>query len=560
MLNHLHIRNLAVVDEIEVELGNGLTTLTGETGAGKSILVDALGLALGERADSEAVRPGAKRAEITASFDVAKHSTAARWLTEHDLDDDETIGSCVLRRVVTAEGRSRGYINNNPAPMQTLRELGEELVDICGQQAHQSLVRPDNQRAMLDQYGKLGELVGQVREAHYAWQTAQREYDELDAARADQASRIELLSFQVRELEALDPRPGEMDELDAAHRLAANASHVKEGVSSALQALYENEQASAHDLLSHARVQLEELGELDAGLKPVALLLTEAEIQITEAADALRNYLSGEPAESGNLAELEARLGAMQDTARKHRVDPSELPDLTGRLRADLHAIEHVGDTLEELLQTVTQYRDLLEKLAVQLTKSRQKAAAALAKQVSTNMQQLGMPGGTFGIALDKTVEPGPTGYERIEFRVSINPGMRPGPLTKVASGGELSRVSLAIQVAASDNEHTPTVIFDEVDAGVGGGTADIVGEKLRSLANGSQVLCVTHLAQVASKGHDQLRVTKLSDGTNTRTRVAQLTADERVEELARMLGGVEITDRTRDHAAEMLAVGANKK
>jgi DNA repair protein RecN (Recombination protein N) len=556
MLNHLHIRNLAVVDEVEVELGNGLTTLTGETGAGKSILVDALGLALGERADSEAVRPGAKRAEITASFEVSNNSSAGHWLREHDLDDDESGGICVLRRVVTAEGRSRGYINNNPAPMQTLRELGEELVDICGQQAHQSLVRPDNQRALLDQYGKLGELVSQVRDAHSAWQTAKREYDELDAARANQASRIDLLSFQVRELEALDPKPGEMDELNAAHRLAANASRINEGVSSALQALYENEQASAHDLLSHARTQLEALGELDTRLKPIAKLLTDAEIQITEAADALRNYLGSEPTEAGNLAELEARLGAIQDVARKHRVDAADLPELTERLRDELHAIEHADDTLDELLQKVTQYQDLLETLGVQLTEARQKAALALAKQVSTNMQQLGMPDGTFGIALDKTDEPGPTGYERIEFRVSLNPGMRPGPLTKVASGGELSRVSLAIQVAASDNDHTPTLIFDEVDAGVGGGTAEIVGEKLRSLAGGSQVLCVTHLAQVASKGHDQLRVTKLSDGTNTRTKVAQLTPDERVEELARMLGGIEITDRTRDHAAEMLTTG----
>ncbi|MDP7042255.1 MAG: DNA repair protein RecN, partial [Gammaproteobacteria bacterium] len=377
-----------------------------------------------------------------------------------------------------------------------------------------------------------------------------------DAARANQASRIDLLSFQVRELEALDPKPGEMDELNAAHRLAANASRINEGVSSALQALYENEQASAHDLLSHARTQLEALGELDTRLKPIAKLLTDAEIQITEAADALRNYLGSEPTEAGNLAELEARLGAIQDVARKHRVDAADLPELTERLRDELHAIEHADDTLDELLQKVTQYQDLLETLGVQLTEARQKAALALAKQVSTNMQQLGMPDGTFGIALDKTDEPGPTGYERIEFRVSLNPGMRPGPLTKVASGGELSRVSLAIQVAASDNDHTPTLIFDEVDAGVGGGTAEIVGEKLRSLAGGSQVLCVTHLAQVASKGHDQLRVTKLSDGTNTRTKVAQLTPDERVEELARMLGGIEITDRTRDHAAEMLTTG----
>jgi DNA repair protein RecN (Recombination protein N) len=556
VLQHLHIRNLAVVDEVEIELSDGLTTLTGETGAGKSILVDALGLALGERADSEAVRPGCKRAEITASFEIGAKSRAADWLTEHDLDDDDGSNHCVLRRVVTAEGRSRGYINGNPAPMQTLRELGDMLVDICGQQAHQSLIKPDNQRALLDQYGKHEELITKVRDVYFVWQSAQQKLDELDQARADQASRIDLLSFQVQELDALDPQPGEMDELDKAHRRAANANRISEGVSSALQALHENEQASAYDLLGHARTQLDELGELDASLIPIAQMLTEAEIQISEAADTLRNYLRQEPLEAGNLAELEARLGAMQDMARKHRVGAGELPELTQRLREELHTIEHADETLEELQLQVTKHYGDLDSLARKLTKARQKAALSLAKKVSTNMQQLGMPEGTFSVEFDKQAQPGPVGSERIEFHVSLNPGMRPGALTKVASGGELSRVSLAIQVAASDNDHTPTLIFDEVDAGVGGGTAEIVGEKLRNLTKGSQVLCVTHLAQVASKGHNQLRVSKLSDGANTRTRVAHLTADERVEELARMLGGVKITDTTRDHAAEMLKAG----
>jgi DNA repair protein RecN (Recombination protein N) len=560
MLQHLHIRNLAIVDEVEVELSAGLTTLTGETGAGKSILVDALGLALGERADSEAVRPGSKRAEITASFEVSNNSRAANWLSEHDLDDDdEGNNHCVLRRVVTAEGRSRGYINGNPAPMQTLRELGDMLVDICGQQAHQSLVRPDNQRALLDQYGKHDALVAKVRDAHQAWQSAQQQFDDLDQARADQSSRIDLLSFQVQELEALDPKPGEIDELDKAHRRAANASKISEGLSSALQALHENEQASAHDLLSHARSQLDELGELDPRLIPVNQMLGEAEIQISEAAETLRGYLSQEPLEAANLAELETRLGSMHDMARKHRIGAAELPELTTRLREELHAIEHADDTLEELQQKAAKHYEELLGLAVKLSKARQKSALTLAKKVSANMQQLGMPDGTFSLDLDKQAEPGAAGFERIEFRVSLNPGMRPGALTKVASGGELSRVSLAIQVAASDNDHTPTLIFDEVDAGVGGGTADIVGEKLRNLTKSSQVLCVTHLAQVASKGHNQLRVSKLSDGDITRTRVAHLTPDERVEELARMLGGVKITATTRDHAAEMLAAGNAK-
>jgi DNA repair protein RecN (Recombination protein N) len=552
VLNHLHVRNLAVVDEVEVELTAGMTTLTGETGAGKSILVDALGLALGERADSDAVRPGAKRAEITASFELSDDEAAAGWLDANDLDQD---GGCVLRRVVTPEGRSRGYINGNPVPMQTLRELGELLVDICGQQAHQSLSRPDNQRNLLDQHGGNStlKLLTNVHAAHAEWQTWQSKFAQLDAARSDQAARVDLLSFQVQELEALNAQPGELAELDRAHKLAANASRITEGAGAALQMLYENEQASAHDLLNRARNNLDDLAELDPTLAQLTAMLNEADIQITEAADSLRHYLDQDQPDAGNLAQLDSRLGAMHDMARKHRIEASELPELTERLREELYAIEHADDTLEDLRNNVAASTGELQKLCKKLSTARKKAAGSLGQQVSANMQQLGMADGTFSIELHPLDVPGPNGSERVEFLVSINPGMKPGALTKVASGGELSRVSLAIQVAASDNANTPTLIFDEVDAGVGGSTADIVGEKLRSLAANSQVLCVTHLPQVASKGHEQFRVSKLSDGKNTRTRVAHLNQDERVEELARMLGGVEITDRTRDHAAEML-------
>jgi DNA repair protein RecN (Recombination protein N) len=551
VLTHLHIRNLAVVDEVEVELTAGMTTLTGETGAGKSILIDALGLALGERADSDAVRPGAKRAEVAATFEPGD-GPAAAWLEANDLDDE---GNCSLRRVVTAEGRSRGYINGNSVPMQTLREVGELLVDICGQQAHQSLAKPDNQRALLDQHGgeSLLKLAAEVRAAYAEWQEWKRKFDALDAARSDQTARIDLLSFQVQELEALDASPGEYEEIEKAHRLAANASRITEGAGAALQMLYENEQASAHDLLTRARGNLEQLAELDPKLGELAGMLNEAEIQISEAADELRDFLdSGQP-DASELARIENRLGAMHDIARKHRIEPERLPELTDELREELHAIENVDDTLEDLRRNVDTSATELDKLCTQLTAARTKAAKSLGKQVTTNMQQLGMPEGRFSVELKPLDTPGYAGRERVEFLVAINPGMKPGALNKVASGGELSRVSLAIQVAGSDNANTPTLIFDEVDAGVGGGTADIVGEKLRSLATHNQVLCVTHLPQVASKGHSQLRVSKLSDGENTRTRVSHLTKDERVEELARMLGGQEITKATREHAAEML-------
>lgn len=554
MLNHLLIRNLAVVDEVEVEPGTGLTVLTGETGAGKSILIDALSLALGERADSEAVRNGADRAEVAASFDIASGSPAESWLSDRDLDSDDSDDGCVIRRVVTAEGRSRGYINGNPAPMQTLRELGELLVDICGQQAHQSLGKTETQRQLLDQHGNLTGQVQKIREAYLHWQQLQNEYQELNSARADQNARLDLLSFQVQELDALNVQPGEPEELDSAHRRAANAHKLGSNASEALQILYENsDNGSAHDLLGRARSLLDELTALDPSLNNTAQLLAEAEIQITEAAESLRQYLAAESDADLDLNALESRLGALHDMARKHRVNPEELPELTTRLSEELELIENADGRLEQLEAQAEQAKTKLEQLCAKLSKARTKAAKALEKQVTENIRQLGMPDGSFTIALQPLDQPGASGAERVEYRVAINPGISPGALNKVASGGELSRISLAIQVAASSRGQTPTLIFDEVDAGVGGGTADIVGARLRELAENSQVLCVTHLPQVASKGHGHFRVSKLSDGKITRTRVMTLTDDERVEELARMLGGQEITARTRDHAKEML-------
>ncbi len=556
MLNHLHVRNLAVVDEVEVELGSGMTVLTGETGAGKSILVDALALALGARADADAVRPGAKRAEITASFTPEQKGAAGHWLTDNDLDEGD---DCVIRRVVSSEGRSRGYINGNPVPMQTLRELGELLVDICGQQAHQSLSRTDNQRNLLDQHGNHGKLLADVRIAYDAWHKAQADYAELDAARADQSARLELLSFQVQELDNLSAQPGELAQLEQTHRKAANSNRLVEGAGAALGMLYENETGNAQELVGRAQTLVQELAELDSSLQPLDALLTEASIQIGETVDTLRNYLSQDDADPQQLAELDARLGIFHDLARKHRVNPDELPDLTTKLQTDLHAIENVDDTLDKLRAEAETNRTNLDKLCKKLSAARKKAAVSLAKEVTANMQQLGMADGRFNVSIENLPTPGPGGAERIEFLVALNPGLPPGALNKVASGGELSRVSLAIQVASSDRANTPTLIFDEVDAGVGGGTADIVGEKLRSLTPGSQVLCVTHLPQVASKGHEHFRVAKLSDGHNTRTRVAPLKHDERIEELARMLGGVKITKRTREHAAEMLGLPETK-
>jgi DNA repair protein RecN (Recombination protein N) len=560
VLTHLHIRNLAVIDEIDVELEPGLTVLTGETGAGKSILVDALGLALGARADADAVRPGTERAEIAASFEIDATSPAAGWLAINDLDEEE---HCLIRRVVTAEGRSRGYINGNPVSMQMLRELGAELVDICGQRAHQSLLRRNVQRQVLDQHGGYVELLEAVANAYRAWRDAESERAALDQAQQDRQARLELLSYQVEELRALGLEPGEPEALEQTHRLTANQARIADGANDALRTIYEDDQFSAQAAISRSQQKLDELATLDPRLSAITALLAEAEIQVTEAAESLRAYLSGLESDPGRLQDLEARLAAVHELARKHRVAAGDLPATHERLQHELEQLQHSDERLQVLAQQTETLQSAYREAATELSAARHTAAASLEAEINDNIQQLGMPAGRFFVALDpppdQAPNDGPTGYDRIEFNVALNPGHPPGALAKVASGGELSRVSLALQVAAADADTTETHVFDEVDAGVGGSVAEIVGSRLRELGLRTQVLCVTHLAQVASQGHQHLRINKLSDGNTTRTTLRPLAPAERIEELARMLGGVEITDRTRAHAAEMLSHGDKK-
>ena len=560
VLTHLRIRNLAVIDEIDVELLPGLTVLTGETGAGKSILVDALGLALGARAGADAVRPRTQRAEIAASFEIDAHSPAAAWLTTNDLDEED---HCLIRRIVTAEGRSRGYINGNPVSMQMLRELGAELVDICGQQAHQSLLRRSVQQQILDQHGGHAELVGAVAERYRVWREAEAERGALTRAQQEREARVELLSYQVDELRALGLEPGEPEALEQAQRLAANQAHIAEGANDALSRIYEDDQFSAQNAISRSQQELDELAEFDPRLSPIAALLTQAEIQVTEAADGLRAYLGGLESDSGQLQDIEARLAAVHELARKHRVAAAELPATLERLHSELEQLQQFDERLQILAEQTETLQSAYREAAAELSAARRKAATSLEAEVNGNIQQLGMPAGRFFVALDpppnQPAKDSPTGYDRIEFNVALNPGHPPGALAKVASGGELSRVSLALQVAAADADTTETHIFDEVDAGIGGSVAEIVGSRLRELGLRTQVLCVTHLAQVASQGHQHLRINKLSDGNTTRTTIRPLAPAERVEELARMLGGVKITDRTRAHAAEMLTYGDEK-
>jgi DNA repair protein RecN (Recombination protein N) len=559
VLSHLHIRNLAVVDEVEFDLSAGLTAVTGETGAGKSILVDALTLALGSRADSRAFRPDEGRCEVTAHFDLDARPRILDWLRGHELDDDK---DCILRRVVTAEGRSRGYINGRGVTAQSLRELGEQLVDISGQHAHQSLLSRSVQRAILDSLGKHEGLLQAMQESFGAWQRAKLELEALATASADREQQDELLRYQLQELSALNPAHGEFERLEAEQRLLGNSVRIADGVNLAMQLLYEADESSARDAIQAALGELGGLCEVDRTLADPAQLLAEANILITEAAEALRRRLGSIEHDPARLEQVDRRMASIQELARKHRVPPDELPAARERIARQIEDMECHDERLVELAARQESCRLEMLRAASALSKARKSAAATISRQVTENMQQLGMRGGSLHVsiaALDES-RMGPQGADLVDFRVSTNPGQQPGLLRSVASGGELSRISLAIQVAALGHGDVPTLIFDEVDAGVGGRVAEIVGQQLSRLSRLRQIVCITHLPQVASQADQHLRVSKTSDASTARTAVRQLSAAERLEEIARMLGGIEITSRTRAHAEEMLNIGATRR
>ena len=556
MLTRLKVRNYAIVDEVEVELGRGLTVLTGETGAGKSILVDALGLVLGERGGAGLVRPQAPRAEIEAEFDVTGNPAAEAWLAEQALDAD---GECLLRRVIGEDGRSRAFVNGNAVTLQNLKTLGERLLDIHGQHFHQSLVRPEVQRDLLDHFGGLAEVRQATADAFGEWQARAARLAELETAEAERDARLDLLAFQAGELDALALESGEYDALLAERRKLGMSGRLLEGLGTALAAAADGETASAQQLLAEAERAVASLVQIDDALEPARRMLEEAGIQVSEAAGLLHRYADSLELDAERREEVEARVDAIQTVARKHRVEPGELIALHARLAAERAALEDAEATGARLRQETAAAQAVYREHAERLSAGRRKAAASFAGQVTEAMQGLGMPGGVF----EASVEPRPEadarahGLDRIEYRISANPGQPPMPLAKVASGGELSRMSLAIQVIASDGSAIPTMVFDEVDSGVGGGVAEMVGRRLKELAASRQVLCVTHLPQLASLADRHFRVSKATDGKSTRTAVASLSAGERVEELARMLGGLKITRKTRAHAEEMLKSGA---
>lgn len=548
MLRHLSIRDFVIVAALDLEFDSGFSVFSGETGAGKSILIDALALALGERADASVVRTGCGRADITAEF--TPHDRVARWLDEHAFDAEDSV---MLRRVIDANGRSRAFINGTSATLAQLRELGEMLVDIHGQHAHQLLMRPDAQRELFDTHAGLAADAANVARAWRVWRDATQAIDAAKAHERELQLEREKLAWQLAELDKLAPQAGEWDEVSNEHKRLSHSANLIEGVRGALNALSESDDAMLAQLGAIVS-KLRSLADYDTALGDALASLEPAEIQLQEAVYSLSHYAQRVDLDPERLAQVEARLDALHSTARKFRLPPDTLHEEHAARRAQLAALDAAAD-LGALEAAQAKAREAYLADAKRLSKARAQAAKALGTAVTAGMQELSMAGGSFEVALVPLADGGPHGLEQVEFRVAGHPGVPLRPLAKVASGGELARISLALAVIASAASPTPTLIFDEVDTGIGGGVAEVVGRLLHQLGRDRQVLCVTHLPQVAARGDHHFQVAKGADERGgTVSSVVALDKASRVEEVARMLGGLEITATTRKHAKEMLA------
>ena len=551
MLRTLGIRDFVIVDRLDLEFEPGFTVLTGETGAGKSILIDALSLVLGERSDADLVREGCPRAEISAEFDIGALPDLARWLEANDLTGEP--GVCLLRRVLDSGGRSRAYLNGRPSTLQQVKELGERLVDIHGQHEHQSLLRAAAQRDLLDAFARAGTLARDVEVAWRRWQDLTRQRIEWERNAEALAAERERLEWQVRELTQLALSIQEWDELQADHRRLAHAASLIETVESALEALSEGE-AAALATVNGVISRLRAAQQFDAGLQDILEVLEPAQIQIQDAVYSLRHYRQRLDLDPARLREAEQRLDAVHSAARKYRSAPERLPEL---LAQAAQRLEELGGALgaQGLEKKESEAREAYLASARELSGKRKRAARELSTKVTDAMQKLAMTGGRFEVQLEGLPEGGAHGLERVEFQVAPHPNAAPRPLAKVASGGELSRLSLAVQSVTSELAQVPVLIFDEVDAGIGGRVAEIVGRMLKQLGKQHQVMCITHLPQVAAAADHQWQVVKRQLDRAAVSSVTALGAGERVDEIARMLGGVKITETTRKHAAELLGL-----
>mgnify|MGYP000305886685 CR=1 FL=1 len=552
MLAHLSVNNFTIASNLDMEFNRGMTVITGETGAGKSILLDALGLALGDRADPAMIRTGEERADIHASFDISKLEKARQWLIEHDLFDND---ECMLRRMITREGRSRAYINGRPATLQQLKTLGEMLIDIHSQHAHQSLLKKDQQRLLLDEFAGLTDVTQQLRVIALGYQKAQHRLNTLSNNRSEQNAKAQLLGYQVEELDNLELLEGELSTLEKEQKQLANGETILQATQHSI-ALCKDGELNVTSILIQAIRSLADLNEKNSALEEAEQLLSSALIQVEEASGELENQLDNLELNPERLLWVENRLSAIYDTARKHKIAPEQLPDLRRDLQQQLDNINGSDSEIEELQQQLSAFGESYKKGAQKLSKKRKQAATKLQGLVGKQLQDLAMANCSLTIALipREGEQPHPQGNEEISFLVSTNPGQSPQALSKIASGGELSRISLAIQVITAKTSAIPTLVFDEVDVGIGGAVAEVVGNLLQELGKRGQVVCVTHQAQVASKGDQHVYVSKIASKNSVSTQLNQLDDNDKIEEIARMLGGISITAQSRAHAKEMLS------
>ncbi|KNC88326.1 DNA repair protein RecN [Trabulsiella odontotermitis] len=552
MLAQLTISNFAIVRELEIDFHSGMTAITGETGAGKSIAIDALGLCLGGRADADMVRAGASRADLCARFSLKDTPAALRWLEENQLDDGR---ECLLRRVISADGRSRGFINGTAVPLSQLRELGQFLIQIHGQHAHQLLVKPEHQKALLDGYAGEITLTQHMSDRYHQWHQSCRDLAQHQQQSQERLARAELLQYQLKELNEFNPQPGEFEQIDEEYKRLANSGQLLTTSQHALAILADGEEVNLNSQLYAAKQLVNELVGMDGKLSGLLDMLEEASIQLSEASDELRHYCDRLDLDPNRLFELEQRISRQISLARKHNISPEELPAFHQSLLDEQQQLDDQADSQETLSRAVAQHHQQALEAAKQLHTLRHNSAQELAQLITESMHSLSMPHGLFTIDVefdDKhlTAE----GADRIEFRVTTNPGQPLQPIAKVASGGELSRIALAIQVITARKMETPALIFDEVDVGISGPTAAVVGKLLRQLGESTQVMCVTHLPQVAGCGHHHFYVNKETDGEMTETHMLPLDKRARLQELARLLGGSEVTRNTLANAKELLA------
>lgn len=552
MLNQLNIRDFAIVESLELDLNNGMTVVSGETGAGKSIMLDALGLTLGDRAESGAVRHGADKADISASFALDTIPEANNWLIDNDLDND---GECILRRVITKEGRSRCYINGRPSPAAMVKELGQHLIAIHGQHEHQRLLKKDYHRTLLDEFAGQTKLAEDVKQQFQQWHKLDSELKRLSEQSAEQTARVQLLSYQIEELDQLDLQEGELKQLEEEQKTLANAESILTTGHQLVSLASDNEENNCTQQLNHCLQLLSDIQSESPSVRQASEMLNTALIQVEEASNEIRHFLDRVEINPERQQEVEERLSSLFEIARKHRIQPDQITEFHQNLCDELAGLSRSDEELEQLAEDVAAAQEKYQSLAKKLSEKRTKAAAKISKLVDQQLHSLGMPSAELSVALNTLEKPAANGLEDVEFLIITNKGQPAKPLAKIASGGELSRISLAIQVITAQTSTTPTLIFDEVDVGIGGAIAEVVGKLLRQLGETAQILTVTHQPQVASQGHQHLFVSKRSDKTNTHTQITELNRDNRIQEVARMLGGIDITERSMEHAKEMLGM-----